>query len=304
MRILVTGATGFVGRRLVEQFHRQGHSLWALTRDPEAARRRSTPAREGLRLESAAAGASGGRLLGCRRRRASGRGIRQRPLDGGKKAIHPRQPRVGHGEPGQDDCAARDAAAGDGFRQRHRLLRRPRRGRIDRELRPRRRFPGGGLPAMGKGGRQGRMGRRALSPSAGGNRARSGRRGVRGDADAFSTRRRRAAGLGSAMVVLGPSRRPGRPDSASDRAPRFQRIGERHGPRAGAPEGLCEGAGACAVAAGLAAGSGVRAEDRSRGLLDRAAFEQARITESRPRPGFSLPIPAVGGGAAPGAWSR
>jgi uncharacterized protein len=39
MRILVTGATGFVGRRLVEEFHRQGHSLWALTRDPEAARR-------------------------------------------------------------------------------------------------------------------------------------------------------------------------------------------------------------------------------------------------------------------------
>jgi uncharacterized protein len=40
MRILVTGATGFVGRHVVEQFHRKGHSLVALSRDPEAARRR------------------------------------------------------------------------------------------------------------------------------------------------------------------------------------------------------------------------------------------------------------------------
>jgi uncharacterized protein len=40
MRILVTGATGFVGRRLVEECHRLGHSLAALSRDPAAARRR------------------------------------------------------------------------------------------------------------------------------------------------------------------------------------------------------------------------------------------------------------------------
>ena len=39
MRILVTGATGFVGRRLVEEFRRQGHTLAALSRDPEEARR-------------------------------------------------------------------------------------------------------------------------------------------------------------------------------------------------------------------------------------------------------------------------
>jgi hypothetical protein len=43
MRILVTGATGFVGRRLVEEFHRQGHTLVALSRNPEAAKR-SLPA--------------------------------------------------------------------------------------------------------------------------------------------------------------------------------------------------------------------------------------------------------------------
>jgi hypothetical protein len=40
MRILVTGATGFVGQRLVEEFRRQGHTLAALSRDPESAKRR------------------------------------------------------------------------------------------------------------------------------------------------------------------------------------------------------------------------------------------------------------------------
>jgi uncharacterized protein (TIGR01777 family) len=39
MKVLVTGATGFIGRRLVEEFHRQGHALVALSRDPAAARR-------------------------------------------------------------------------------------------------------------------------------------------------------------------------------------------------------------------------------------------------------------------------
>jgi uncharacterized protein (TIGR01777 family) len=39
MKILVTGASGFIGRRLVEEFRRQGHTLVALSRDPETARR-------------------------------------------------------------------------------------------------------------------------------------------------------------------------------------------------------------------------------------------------------------------------
>jgi len=39
MRILVTGATGFVGRRLVERFHASGHSLVALSRNPAGAQR-------------------------------------------------------------------------------------------------------------------------------------------------------------------------------------------------------------------------------------------------------------------------
>ena len=39
MRILVSGATGFIGRRLVEEFHRQGQTLVALSRDPAAAQR-------------------------------------------------------------------------------------------------------------------------------------------------------------------------------------------------------------------------------------------------------------------------
>jgi uncharacterized protein (TIGR01777 family) len=39
MRILVTGATGFIGQRLVEEFQRQGHTLVALSRDPGAAQR-------------------------------------------------------------------------------------------------------------------------------------------------------------------------------------------------------------------------------------------------------------------------
>ncbi|GAC1372612.1 MAG: TIGR01777 family oxidoreductase [Polyangiales bacterium] len=37
MRILVTGATGFIGRRLCEALHRRGESVVALVRDPESA---------------------------------------------------------------------------------------------------------------------------------------------------------------------------------------------------------------------------------------------------------------------------
>ncbi len=40
MRILVTGATGFVGRRLCQVLSQSGHELVALSRDPESARRR------------------------------------------------------------------------------------------------------------------------------------------------------------------------------------------------------------------------------------------------------------------------
>ena len=37
MRILVTGATGFIGKRLCEVLHRRGHSVVALVRNPEKA---------------------------------------------------------------------------------------------------------------------------------------------------------------------------------------------------------------------------------------------------------------------------
>jgi uncharacterized protein (TIGR01777 family) len=39
MRILVTGATGFIGRRLCEVLHRRGHSVVALVRNPAKAQR-------------------------------------------------------------------------------------------------------------------------------------------------------------------------------------------------------------------------------------------------------------------------
>lgn len=38
MKILVTGATGFIGRRLVEEAKRRGHSVVAVSRDPASAR--------------------------------------------------------------------------------------------------------------------------------------------------------------------------------------------------------------------------------------------------------------------------
>ncbi len=40
MRVLVTGATGFVGRRLCEVLHQEGHEVTALSRDPASARRK------------------------------------------------------------------------------------------------------------------------------------------------------------------------------------------------------------------------------------------------------------------------
>jgi uncharacterized protein (TIGR01777 family) len=40
MNILITGATGFLGRRLCEALHRAGHTLRALARDPAAAKQR------------------------------------------------------------------------------------------------------------------------------------------------------------------------------------------------------------------------------------------------------------------------
>src|ERR1700704_3625604 len=37
MRILISGSTGFVGKRLCEYLHRRGHALVALARNPQAA---------------------------------------------------------------------------------------------------------------------------------------------------------------------------------------------------------------------------------------------------------------------------
>lgn len=39
MKVAITGATGFVGTRLVEQLHTQGHQVVVLTRNPEKAKR-------------------------------------------------------------------------------------------------------------------------------------------------------------------------------------------------------------------------------------------------------------------------
>jgi uncharacterized protein YbjT (DUF2867 family) len=39
MRIFVTGATGVIGRRLVPMLVEQGHTVTAVVRSPEAARR-------------------------------------------------------------------------------------------------------------------------------------------------------------------------------------------------------------------------------------------------------------------------
>ncbi len=38
MRILITGATGFIGRRLCQRLDDDGHEVWALSRDPNRAR--------------------------------------------------------------------------------------------------------------------------------------------------------------------------------------------------------------------------------------------------------------------------
>jgi hypothetical protein len=40
MKVLVTGATGFLGRRLCERLHHEGHEIVALSRDPDRARER------------------------------------------------------------------------------------------------------------------------------------------------------------------------------------------------------------------------------------------------------------------------
>jgi NAD dependent epimerase/dehydratase family enzyme len=40
MNILITGATGFVGRRLCEMLHQAGHTVRALSRDSVAAKQR------------------------------------------------------------------------------------------------------------------------------------------------------------------------------------------------------------------------------------------------------------------------
>ena len=56
MRILVTGATGFVGRALCLRLERDGHRVVALVRDPERARTLLAAGVERLRLDPSAAG--------------------------------------------------------------------------------------------------------------------------------------------------------------------------------------------------------------------------------------------------------
>ena len=52
MRVLITGATGFLGRRLCERLQREGHQIVALSRDPERARRHVTLLESAYRWEA------------------------------------------------------------------------------------------------------------------------------------------------------------------------------------------------------------------------------------------------------------
>ena len=40
MRVLITGVTGFIGRRLAEVLDEGGHEVWGLSRNPDQAKQR------------------------------------------------------------------------------------------------------------------------------------------------------------------------------------------------------------------------------------------------------------------------
>ncbi|MDY0000378.1 MAG: TIGR01777 family oxidoreductase [Polyangia bacterium] len=64
MRVLVTGATGFVGKSLVEELGKRGHEVWALSRSPEAARAALPGLGRAFPLESPEDGQGPGRRAG------------------------------------------------------------------------------------------------------------------------------------------------------------------------------------------------------------------------------------------------
>jgi uncharacterized protein len=69
MKVAVTGATGFVGSRLVERLQQDGHQILVLTRNPERARRQfptvAFPALEIVAYEPLVSGAWQNQISGC-----------------------------------------------------------------------------------------------------------------------------------------------------------------------------------------------------------------------------------------------
>ena len=111
MKVLVTGASGFIGSALCDSLLVRGDTVVGLTRDPEQARRHQ-PERHLARLGADPGTPAGGGLRGRRRRRQPARREDQPALDRRGQAADHGEPPHRHPQPRRDDRRAGAASRG------------------------------------------------------------------------------------------------------------------------------------------------------------------------------------------------
>ena len=131
MRVLVMGATGFIGRALIPRLQCDGHAVVAWVRSPARARTLLGAEVELVHADTAPDGLVEAMERTGRRGESRGRTTDGRPVDSRPPRRPRRQPHRGHRAAGAGHGRGEDPPAHLRLRQRRRLLRRPRRSTAD-----------------------------------------------------------------------------------------------------------------------------------------------------------------------------